>query len=137
MLILHNEYFNSPAQSQVVSKFAKHFQTQEPMPENLLHKLCASKNIFYASELQNQVFYSMLDQVYHSGKLTKSTTEILEDVQKEYYGLPYVENTVSIFINFLHRFLNRFYAFTKNSNNRSFKIHTEEKDIHFNFLLIF
>jgi len=64
------------------------------MPENLLHKLCASKNIFYASELQNQVFYSMLDQVYHSGKLTKSSTEILEDVQKEYYGLPYVKNTV-------------------------------------------
>ncbi|KAG5326011.1 MIPEP peptidase, partial [Acromyrmex heyeri] len=77
----------------VVSKFAKHFQTQEPMLENLLYKLCASKNIFYASELQNQVFYSMLDQVYHSGKLTKSTTEILEDVQKEYYGLPYVKNT--------------------------------------------
>ncbi|EFN66772.1 Mitochondrial intermediate peptidase [Camponotus floridanus] len=78
---------------QVVSKFAKHFQTQEPMPENLLHKLCASKNIFCASELQNQVFYSMLDQVYHSGKLTKSTSDILADVQKEYYGLPYVKNT--------------------------------------------
>lgn len=85
------EYFASDPR--VVSKFAKHFQTQEPMLENLLYKLCASKNIFYASELQNQVFYSMLDQVYHSGKLTKSTTEILEDVQKEYYGLPYVKNT--------------------------------------------
>ncbi|XP_020290240.1 mitochondrial intermediate peptidase isoform X2 [Pseudomyrmex gracilis] len=85
------EYFASDPR--VVSKFAKHFQTQEPIPKNLLHKLCASKNIFYASELQNQVFYSMLDQVYHSGKLTKSTTEILADVQKEYYGLPYVKNT--------------------------------------------
>lgn len=68
------------------------------MPENLLHKLCASKNIFCASELQNQVFYSMLDQVYHSGRLTKSTTEILADVQKEYYGLPYIQNTVCTFI---------------------------------------
>jgi len=68
------------------------------MPENLLHKLCASKNIFCASELQNQVFYSMLDQVYHSGKLTKSTSDILADVQKEYYGLPYVKNTVCTFL---------------------------------------
>lgn len=85
------EYFASDPR--VVSKFAKHFQTQEPMPENLLHKLCASKNIFCASELQNQVFYSMLDQMYHSGKLTKSTSDILADVQKEYYGLPYVKNT--------------------------------------------
>lgn len=84
---------------QVVSKFAKHFQTQELMPKNLLHKLCTSKNIFCASELQNQLFYSMLDQVYHSKKLTKSTTEILANVQKEYYGLPYVENTVRIFTN--------------------------------------
>ncbi|EZA60986.1 Mitochondrial intermediate peptidase [Ooceraea biroi] len=85
------EYFASDPR--VVSKFAKHFQTQEPMPENLLRKLCASKNIFCASELQNQVFYSMLDQVYHDGKLAKSTTEVLADVQKGYYGLPYVENT--------------------------------------------
>ncbi|KAL0117291.1 hypothetical protein PUN28_010266 [Cardiocondyla obscurior] len=85
------EYFASDPR--VVSKFAKHFQTRESIPENLLHKLCASKNIFYASELQNQVFYSKLDQVYHSGKLAKSTTEILEDVQKKYYGLPYVKNT--------------------------------------------
>ncbi|XP_014468572.1 PREDICTED: mitochondrial intermediate peptidase [Dinoponera quadriceps] len=85
------EYFASDPR--VVSRFAKHFQTREPMPEHLLHKLCASKNIFCASELQNQVFYSMLDQVYHSGELTKSTTEILADVQRGYYGLPYVQNT--------------------------------------------
>lgn len=70
------------------------------MPENLLHKLCASKNIFCASELQNQVFYSMLDQVYHDGKLTKSTTEVLADVQDGYYGLPYVKNTVSVLLFF-------------------------------------
>ncbi|XP_067215907.1 mitochondrial intermediate peptidase isoform X2 [Linepithema humile] len=85
------EYFASDPR--VVSKFAKHFQTQEPIPEKLLRTLCASKNIFCASELQNQVFYSMLDQVYHSGELTKSTTQILADVQKEYYGLPYVKDT--------------------------------------------
>jgi len=96
---------------QVVSKFAKHFQTQEPMPQNLLHKLCASKNIFCASELQNQVFYSMLDQIYHDGKLTKSTTEILADMQERYYGLPYVKNTVrikydknTVLLFILHRF---------------------------------
>lgn len=115
--------------NQVVSKFAKHFQTQEPMPENLLHKLCASKNIFYASELQNQVFYSMLDQVYHSGKLTKSTTEILEEVQKEYYGLPYVKNTVCIFINFNNNAFDSkikiLRIYKKNSNKRNTKIYQD------------
>lgn len=46
--------------------------------------------------MQSQVFYSMLDQVYHSGKVTGSTTDILADIQKKYYGLPYVPNTVSV-----------------------------------------
>lgn len=71
-----------------------------------MRTLCASKNIFCASELQNQVFYSMLDQVYHSGELTKSTTQVLADVQKGYYGLPYVKDTVRICA--FHFFSSRF-----------------------------
>ncbi|XP_053996198.1 mitochondrial intermediate peptidase isoform X1 [Hylaeus anthracinus] len=85
------EYFASDPR--VVSTFAKHFQTLEPIPTVLLEKLHASKNIFCASELQNQVCYSMLDQVYHSGKLEKSSTDVLKEIQGKYYGLPYVENT--------------------------------------------
>ncbi|KAK2589248.1 hypothetical protein KPH14_002045 [Odynerus spinipes] len=85
------EYFASS--SQVLSKFAKHFQTQEPLPDHLMQKLCASKHIFCSSELQNQVFYSMLDHVYHKGKLERSTTEILKDIQRKYYGLPYIKDT--------------------------------------------
>lgn len=77
-----------------MSLFAKHYDTQEKLPEDMLHKLCASKNIFPASELQNQVFYSMLDQVYHSSELKGSSTDILANIQSKYYGLPYVENTV-------------------------------------------
>lgn len=85
------EYFASDPR--VVSKFAKHFQTQETIPDAMLQRLCASKHLFPASELQNQVFYSMLDQVYHSNKLEQPSTEILADLQEKYYGLPYVENT--------------------------------------------
>ncbi|XP_017758787.1 PREDICTED: mitochondrial intermediate peptidase [Eufriesea mexicana] len=85
------EYFASDPR--VVSTFAKHFQTLEQIPMILLDKLYASKNIFCASELQNQIYYSMLDQVYHSGQLEKSSTEILKEIQGKYYELPYVENT--------------------------------------------
>ncbi|XP_066586613.1 mitochondrial intermediate peptidase [Prorops nasuta] len=85
------EYFASDPR--VVSLFAKHFQTQESIPENLLQKLSLTKNIFPASELQIQVFYSMLDHVYHSNKLERSSTKILEEIQGKYYGIPYVENT--------------------------------------------
>lgn len=85
------EYFASDPR--VLASFARHYETQEPIPVTMLEKLCASKNIFCASELQNQVFYSMLDQVYHADKLTESSTDILRKIQGKYHSLPYVENT--------------------------------------------
>lgn len=64
-----------------------------------MKRLCISKNLFSASETQLQVFYSALDQAYH-GDPNKykdtTTTDILKDVQKQFYGLPYVTNTVRI-----------------------------------------
>ncbi|XP_053685800.1 mitochondrial intermediate peptidase [Sabethes cyaneus] len=87
------EYFASDPR--VLRTFAKHFQTQEPMPEDMLQRLCASKHLFSASETQLQVFYSALDQVYHGNpaKHGENTTETLRTVQEQFYGLPYVENT--------------------------------------------
>lgn len=87
------EYFSSDPR--VLKTFAKHFQTQEPMPDEMLERLCASKHIFSASETQLQVFYSALDQVYHGNPADHSTntTETLKAVQEKYYGLPYVNNT--------------------------------------------
>lgn len=80
---------------QVVRTFARHFQTQECMPEDMLVRLCASKHLFAASEMQLQVFYSALDQRYHgSHPLQGSTTDVLAELQNQYYGIPYVPNTV-------------------------------------------
>jgi len=84
---------------QVLRLFARHFQTHEPMPEDMLHRLCASKYVFAASDMQQQVFYSVLDQQYHSdnpfdGK--SSSTEVVKEIQGQYYGLPYVDNTVNL-----------------------------------------
>lgn len=55
------EYFaNDP---RVLRTFARHFQTQEPISEDMLQRLCASKKLFSASETQLQVndysFYSL------------------------------------------------------------------------------
>ncbi|KAF4527829.1 hypothetical protein B566_EDAN016313 [Ephemera danica] len=86
------EYF--AADHRVIRSFARHFQTQEPMPDAMLSRLCASKSVFAASEMQLQVFYSVLDQQYHSRHpLAGSTTELLRDAQDKHYGLPYVADT--------------------------------------------
>lgn len=89
------EYFASDPR--VLSTFARHFQTQEPMPEALMKRLCVSKQLFSASEMQLQIFYSALDQVYHGvpSKENICTTDILKRVQQKYYSIPYVEHTVS------------------------------------------
>lgn len=86
------EYF--AGDRRILRTFARHFQTQEPMPEGMLDRLCASKRLFAASEMQVQVFYSALDQVYHGPHpLAGSTTEVLAETQRRYYSLPCVPDT--------------------------------------------
>lgn len=55
------EYFS--ADPRILRLFARHFLTKEPIPEDMLHRLCATKSLFTASEMQLQLFYSALDQV--------------------------------------------------------------------------
>lgn len=77
--------------------FARHFQTQEPMPADMLERLCASKHLFAASEMQLQVFYSALDQKYH-GEMpfgtSGSTSDIIASLQEDFYNIPYIPKTV-------------------------------------------
>ncbi|NXL59064.1 MIPEP peptidase, partial [Chordeiles acutipennis] len=86
------EYFANDYR--VVNQFARHYKTGEPLPKNMVSRLCESKKVCAAADMQLQVFYAALDQIYH-GKhpLQKSTTEILKETQEKVYGLPYVPNT--------------------------------------------
>ncbi|XP_030648544.1 mitochondrial intermediate peptidase [Chanos chanos] len=77
----------------VVSQFARHYQTGEPLPESMISRLCESKRLCGAADTQLQVFYAALDQVYHGKPQNKTTTDILRDIQEKFYGLPYVPNT--------------------------------------------
>ncbi|GJQ73698.1 hypothetical protein Trydic_g14033 [Trypoxylus dichotomus] len=85
------EYF--AADPRVLKTFAKHFQTKETIPDEMLQRLCGSKHLFMASETQLQIFYSALDQKYHQGPLMGSTMNVVEEMQNNFYGLRYVPNT--------------------------------------------
>ncbi|KAG8452901.1 hypothetical protein GDO86_004631 [Hymenochirus boettgeri] len=86
------EYFASDYR--VVNQFARHYQTGQPLSKPMVSRLCESKKVGAASDMQLQVFYAMLDQIFH-GKhpLNGSTTDILKETQEAYYGLPYVSQT--------------------------------------------
>uniref|UniRef100_A0A8B9LCD0 Si:ch73-1a9.4 n=1 Tax=Astyanax mexicanus TaxID=7994 RepID=A0A8B9LCD0_ASTMX len=79
----------------VVSQFAHHYETGEPLPESMVTRLCESKKICGAADTQLQVANPLhtLDQMYHAKPQNKTITDILEDVQGRFYGLPYVPNT--------------------------------------------
>nr|XP_031321627.1 mitochondrial intermediate peptidase isoform X18 [Camelus dromedarius] len=86
------EYFANDYR--VVHQFARHYQTGQVLPRSMVSRLCESKKLCAAADLQLQVFYAALDQVYHGQHpLRRSTTDILRDTQEKFYGLPYVPNT--------------------------------------------
>lgn len=87
---------NFASDPRVVARFARHYESGQPIDERLLRSWINSKNVFAASDLQLQVFYSALDQVYHGAQplLDCSTsTEVLTRIQDQYYGLPNSSNT--------------------------------------------
>ncbi|KAL5005339.1 hypothetical protein ScPMuIL_018795 [Solemya velum] len=86
------EYFVSDPR--VLSTFTRHYRTGEPLSQWSVKNLCRSKKVFASSDMQLQVFYSLLDQRLHSRKTSDvSTTDILQEVQNKYYGIPYEKNT--------------------------------------------
>lgn len=86
------EYFASDPR--VLGRLNKHYRTGESLPADVIDKYCATKKVFAGVELQAQLFYSALDQVYHGEwPLGGDTTEVLERVQGEFHTLPYVPGT--------------------------------------------
>ncbi|XP_054829737.1 mitochondrial intermediate peptidase isoform X1 [Eublepharis macularius] len=86
------EYFANDYR--VVNQFARHYETGQPLPKHMVSRLCESKKVCAAADMQLQVFYAVLDQIYHAKHpLGKSTTDILKEMQDKFYGLPYVPNT--------------------------------------------
>ncbi|KAK1800746.1 hypothetical protein P4O66_005936, partial [Electrophorus voltai] len=61
----------------IMSQFACHYQTGEPLPESMVSRLCQSKRVCGAADTQLQIFYAALDQVYHDKPKCTTTTEIL------------------------------------------------------------
>lgn len=78
----------------VLMKFACHYKTGQSLPEEFAQRLCQGRTMFGALEMQRQVLYAMIDQIYHSKHpLDGSTTDILVQVQEKYTLIPHAPET--------------------------------------------
>jgi len=67
----------------VLSLFAKHYRTGETIPASMVEQLQASRYQFSAVEMEQQVLYSLVDQLYHGqDPLRVSTTEAFRSLQE-------------------------------------------------------
>ncbi|KAL3645220.1 Mitochondrial intermediate peptidase [Castilleja foliolosa] len=75
--------------------FAKHHLTGDPIPENLVKSLVGAKNMFAATELQRQVFYTLIDQTLHASQPSsvEDTISIVADLKREHTCWKHVEGT--------------------------------------------
>lgn len=87
------EYFAGDVR--VLSRFARHWQTGEMVPQDDLQQMLNSRRSFAASEIQQQVYYSLVDQAYHGNYPTEgqTTASVANDLQLRYYSLPPVPGT--------------------------------------------
>ena len=78
-----------------LSLFAKHYKTDEVIPNDLVDKMIAAKNLQSGNNILQQIFYGVLDMslcdTYDAD--TKTTTALIKDLQNTITNYSYVEGT--------------------------------------------
>jgi len=80
--------------AEVLSTFARHYRTNEPLPADLLQAMIAGRNVSSGVKAERQVYYGLLDLTYNlsaDGEL--DTTKIAHDLMAECELFPPVPDT--------------------------------------------
>lgn len=77
---------------QVLASFARHHQTGEPLPSDLIDAMVAAKNLDSGVMTLRQLLFATLDMAYHSPGFDGDTTTTLRDLHA-ISGFPFPEGT--------------------------------------------
>ena len=83
-------------QKESLSLFAKHYKTGEVIPDELLDKMIAAKNVNSGTKALQQVYYGVLDFTLHDGfdpAGEQTTTDIVRELQNSITFYPYQDGT--------------------------------------------
>lgn len=81
---------------EVLGLFARHWETDEPLPMKLVTERMQQESLMEATETRAQILLSLLDQRYHSElPLSRdfSSTSVYQDIETKYGLLPPVQGT--------------------------------------------
>ncbi|WP_042391967.1 M3 family metallopeptidase [Streptacidiphilus carbonis] len=76
----------------VLRRFARHHESGEALPEQLLAGMVAAKNVDSGLATMRQLYFSALDLAYHSPGFDGDSTAVLKEVS-ERYGFTHLEGT--------------------------------------------
>ncbi|MBP3331114.1 MAG: M3 family metallopeptidase [Tidjanibacter sp.] len=86
---------NWATEPEFLNIFAKHYQTGEPMPQELIDKICAAGNYLAAYLNVRQLSFGMVDMAWHT--ITEPVTMPVEEFERQSMAatqiLPYVAGT--------------------------------------------
>ncbi len=75
---------NFAYEKEVLQSFAKHYQTKEVLPEEMIEKLKISKNFHSAMAMLRQIEFALFDMLIHMGRYNaKEVQKILDQVREE------------------------------------------------------
>ncbi|KAK9120648.1 hypothetical protein Syun_018265 [Stephania yunnanensis] len=78
----------------VLSTFARHYSTGEVIPEKLVESMKGARKMFAATEMQRQVFYSLIDQTLFGEQLsTKDSVSVVADLKRRFTSWKHVDGT--------------------------------------------
>ena len=78
---------------EILNRFARHYRTGEPMPEELINNIVKLNYFLKAYDTTRQIFYAMFDQAIHGSKVPESTTKLWADMMLDITKYKSPENT--------------------------------------------
>lgn len=78
---------------EMLNRFAKHYETGEPMPEELINNIVKLNYFLKAHSTTRQIFYAMYDQALHGSDVPESTTKVFDEMMLEITKYPSQPNT--------------------------------------------
>ncbi|XP_039122984.1 mitochondrial intermediate peptidase, mitochondrial isoform X2 [Dioscorea cayenensis subsp. rotundata] len=79
----------------VLKTFARHYVTGDAIPEKLVTVMNGARNMFAATELQRQIFYSMIDLTLfgEEAAASRDTVSVVSDLKRQYTSWKHADGT--------------------------------------------